>query len=441
MHAARSTSIMTDGTTYGVIDDGEHDALDGTAYVVSLGALCITARLLQQHNLRVHASPFDWVFSSPEMVRHCLEDSFATFLDSTQYVPVEDGHATHRLYSTMIGHSSSIFNHHNPITRSDYDYFQRCVERFELILCCRERHKLFLLVSKTLPDLQTVQQLFEALRRRTANFELCVVGLECHTVDAPVATLTHEATSAGDGATLRVWTQQCRGWISGVAFIDSMDAACFAETVLPSGSAGRRFSLAPDPLPVRRLAQADESLPRRRVSSWVLKRAAKLSGLDGPSAWHESSLTLHSAANGGGVPLCAPESDEEAIAALIALATISTRAACLLPMNDVLRPHLDSGTDGIVEIARLAKGLRVFSHEEPGPMADDPPILRKGPKTKVVHVVVANWSPGAHESTLDLVDTLASQAQPDNVEEQQADGAREQSRTPPDGNPTRIAQS
>ena len=55
-------------------------------HVLSLGSACFTARFMERHGLRRHAGPFDWVFSSPTMVEHCVADDFASFLDRSALV-------------------------------------------------------------------------------------------------------------------------------------------------------------------------------------------------------------------------------------------------------------------------------------------------------------------------------------------------------------------
>ena len=52
------------------------------------------------------------------------------------------------------------------------------------------------------------------------------------------ATLIDELSVPAEAATLRVWTQRCRGGHDGLAFNDAADAACFERLVL----GGRRFA-------------------------------------------------------------------------------------------------------------------------------------------------------------------------------------------------------
>ena len=46
---------------------------------ISIGNTCKTAEELKKHNLRVSAYPFDWLFSSLELVEHCKNDKFNKF--------------------------------------------------------------------------------------------------------------------------------------------------------------------------------------------------------------------------------------------------------------------------------------------------------------------------------------------------------------------------
>lgn len=85
--------------------------------------------------------PFDWIFSSPEMVSHAIRDDFVEFLNpkNIEVIPVErrphpDLHrADHIFYRDNFG-VDFVYNHHDPsLRKSDYDYFVRCVERFRAL--------------------------------------------------------------------------------------------------------------------------------------------------------------------------------------------------------------------------------------------------------------------------------------------------------------------
>ena len=72
-------------------------------YVVSLGCMCAPAKHLQRLQLRLCAGPFDWIFSTPQMVTHCLQDDFACFLRPGELFETNGvAGAGHDTYSTMI---------------------------------------------------------------------------------------------------------------------------------------------------------------------------------------------------------------------------------------------------------------------------------------------------------------------------------------------------
>ena len=52
-------------------------------YVCSLGSLCHSAQILKNNNLKRCSYPFDWIFSSPNMVIDCISDDFKKFLDKS----------------------------------------------------------------------------------------------------------------------------------------------------------------------------------------------------------------------------------------------------------------------------------------------------------------------------------------------------------------------
>ncbi len=93
---------------------------------ISLGQNCNTAWYLKSCGLKTASYPFDWIFSSAAIAEACLKDRFAVFLDRKQIIPGKD--------ANRAGHSvfhSRMFNHRSPLrSDSDYEYYVRCVERF-----------------------------------------------------------------------------------------------------------------------------------------------------------------------------------------------------------------------------------------------------------------------------------------------------------------------
>lgn len=109
------------------------------ARVVGLGMRCATAQVLQDIGARSASYPFDWIFSTPEMVVYCLEDDFALLLRREEYIPTSPQKrgsnlalCDHRTFRDSFG-VWNMFNHHNPMQPSDYAYLQRCVDRFRAL--------------------------------------------------------------------------------------------------------------------------------------------------------------------------------------------------------------------------------------------------------------------------------------------------------------------
>lgn len=119
---------------------------------VSIGPYCMTADILKQFNLRMHSYPFDYIFSSLDIVRHAIGDKFTTFLDKSYYAPgKQENTMRHTFYNKMLDteiltkqcinngkepegyvvSTGNFFNHHD-LMKDDgtYEKFQRRCERF-----------------------------------------------------------------------------------------------------------------------------------------------------------------------------------------------------------------------------------------------------------------------------------------------------------------------
>lgn len=140
---------------------------------ISLGTHCYTSWVLKSAGLKTASMPFDWLFSSSRMIRHCLDDDFATFLDRDFYrpVPIEEREAPsanvcqHLYYLENFG-VKFVFNHRDPTTDVDYKYIQRCVERFRLAARDEGRKILF----TTFRDHAYFAQEFFALRDTASRY-------------------------------------------------------------------------------------------------------------------------------------------------------------------------------------------------------------------------------------------------------------------------------
>jgi hypothetical protein len=113
---------------------------------ISIGPNCSAADILKSNNLRTEAYPFDYIFSSLEMVKHCINDKFNIFLDKKYYTyGICNNSTRHSFYCDfletplLIQHhinnncskdfkvsSGNLFNHHNLIDCNDnHEKFKR----------------------------------------------------------------------------------------------------------------------------------------------------------------------------------------------------------------------------------------------------------------------------------------------------------------------------
>jgi hypothetical protein len=95
---------------------------------VGLGQNCNSSWYLKTTKNKRASYPFDWIFTTPEIIEDVLSDDFEAFLDKSQLIP-QGLDAGHERYHDWL------FGHRNPASsRSDYEFFGRCVERWtELI--------------------------------------------------------------------------------------------------------------------------------------------------------------------------------------------------------------------------------------------------------------------------------------------------------------------
>lgn len=174
-------------------------------HLASLGNFCLPSITLQKNGLRRYSLPFDWIFSTPQLVRDCLADDFAVFLDRQYYRSIDGpsgelATAEHEFYRHRYG-ISGLFAHHDPTRESDYLYLVRCVARFRQLMHS-EATKLFVVVGRGHHDLPTeFPLLVEALTRVTQNFAvLCVELLD---PGEPGLSTTELVARTGDHALYR----------------------------------------------------------------------------------------------------------------------------------------------------------------------------------------------------------------------------------------------
>ena len=149
---------------------------DEINYICSLGISCHSANIIKRNNLKKCSYPFDWIYSDFEVIEDALDDNFKKFLDKDNFIdhlhgnPIQCGH---KLYSNVM------FNHSNPRIESVYQYYQRCITRFNNILN-QEGKKLFVMLIfneqfNHIDIEDSLNKLNEKFKNKTNNYKiLCI---------------------------------------------------------------------------------------------------------------------------------------------------------------------------------------------------------------------------------------------------------------------------
>ena len=154
------------------------ESQDSDTLYCSLGELCHTAEILKKSNRKICSYPFDWIYTTPKMVLTCLKDNFDSLLDKNQFVDppiVCPNKCGHKIFH------EDLFNHRDPRTQEDYDYYLRCADRFRKLLIS-PKLKIFYIVtynhendSKIEQFKNDVLELGGELAKHTTNFRLISV--------------------------------------------------------------------------------------------------------------------------------------------------------------------------------------------------------------------------------------------------------------------------
>ncbi|CAJ1350765.1 unnamed protein product [Effrenium voratum] len=243
-------------------------------HVVSLGTLCMTAQAMEALGWRRWPGPFDWVFSSPEMVAHCLAEDFASFLEPKHFLATACKKAGHAIYSKMLGRDV-IFNHHNPMIPQEYEFLSRCVESLRGLLRPFNGEQspqdtvLFLLfnLERRAPLNTGILELFDVLRQACHwSYQLVVVKVYTKSMDTPDHRLlqTRCCTQGQLKQELFVYELHAQGSHDGWRFSDEADTQAL-ESLLLAGP--RHMRLVSSPPSGRLFACKTPSCPY--LSTWL----------------------------------------------------------------------------------------------------------------------------------------------------------------------------
>lgn len=149
-----SRSGSTTETMLRIVAPKEGRLINGmpVKHVISLGTHCLASSILQRFGLRRYSLPFDWMFTCPPSVEHCLKDEFRIFLDRRHYESItnrltKEPGAQHKFYLKKYNVRDMI-THRDPTENDvDYAYLKRTVSRFYNVMSLPDS-KLFVMLAR-----------------------------------------------------------------------------------------------------------------------------------------------------------------------------------------------------------------------------------------------------------------------------------------------------
>ena len=143
-------------------------------YTCSLGLLCHSSQILKRNKYKLYSYPFDWIFSNMDNIIDCIENKFTVFLDKSYYINISETKCGHSKYN------QNMFNHHNPLINIEhYNYFIRCIDRFNNLLQ-KQEHKLFMMIFINMNNISEniknkIIEFNNTLSKYTFNYTLFVI--------------------------------------------------------------------------------------------------------------------------------------------------------------------------------------------------------------------------------------------------------------------------
>lgn len=96
--------------------------------MIGLGQNCNASWYIKESGNKKASYPFDWVFTTPEIILDMLNDDFSSFTQKDLLIPhgMDAGHK--RYHETLFGHR-------NPASKeSDRQYLFRCIDRWKALM-------------------------------------------------------------------------------------------------------------------------------------------------------------------------------------------------------------------------------------------------------------------------------------------------------------------
>ena len=150
--------------------------------VCSFGPFCHTGNLLQRLGIKIVSFPFDWVCTSPLVISDCIKNNFKYYLDKNYLVFDENKDSQQNSYYVE-KFNKAIFAHDNPLKKETYEYYERCIKRFNILLNSHDRKLFIISYMVTYTEvvdndyIEKIKELNKTLSINTTNYDiLCIIN-------------------------------------------------------------------------------------------------------------------------------------------------------------------------------------------------------------------------------------------------------------------------
>lgn len=191
-------------------------------HIFSFGYRCSSAGILKHLQVKHESYPFDWLISRLPIIRDCIETNFLHFLNKENYEKRETQTIHYGddnificnesiLYNTYYQEKFSkdellipdklqlpndtyayhlALNHRNILCDGDYEYFERCIGRFQKVIQSNDE-KIYLYIHPVLPiseyelKKEEIINQFVSFQEYMASITPCIKGLFIIIVQTP----------------------------------------------------------------------------------------------------------------------------------------------------------------------------------------------------------------------------------------------------------------
>lgn len=139
---------------------------------IPIGVNCASTYYLINNLLRKESFPFDWIYSSLSMIKHCIETRFSVFLDINEITSNHKYQSSNRFYGQNID-EENIFPHHNLTNKKIYKCYQKRCQRFLDIIDDNHIHKVFVYMDFVKPN--DISEFREFIFKSVKNCDLTII--------------------------------------------------------------------------------------------------------------------------------------------------------------------------------------------------------------------------------------------------------------------------